>query len=163
MTNAALSRQRPRAIQAARVMCTRTWVVVAVLKVEESLLLVHLMGYLGRLPSEPRTLAQHKRDSLSLVICRNKWIVTAAVHCVRQRFRLLIAAQASFRSLMFKKTCCELKLTCAATRSEFPNMKIACGTSQNLLSTVSRARSAISHSQSSCVRELLPPGSYTRR
>ncbi len=34
-------------------------------------------------------------------------------------------------------------------------MKIACGTLQNLLSTVSRARSAISHSQSPCVRELL--------
>ncbi len=68
---------------------------------------------------------------------------------------ILIAAQSSFRSLMFIWTCCQLKLTCAATRSEFPNMKIACGTSQNLLLTASRARSAISHSQSSCVRELL--------
>ncbi len=55
----------------------------------------------------------------------------------------------------FVLTCCELKLTGAATRNEFPNIKIACGTSQNLLSTASRVHSAISHSQSPCIWELL--------
>ncbi len=76
---------------------------------------------------------------------------------------ILIAAPASFRSLMFMWMCCKLKFTGAAMRSEFPNMKIACGRSQNLLSTASWARSAISHSQSPWVRELLPGGESTTR
>ncbi len=56
------------------------------------------------------------------------------------RLAFLIAAPARFGSLMFMSVCCELKLTGAAMRSEFPNMKIAGGTLHNLLWTAPRVR-----------------------